>query len=370
MAFSANSGMETTLNMVVVYGVVHLLAGERYDWAAALGGLGFLVRPDCVLLVCLAIALSVLRRKVRAWRTVLVSALVLLPWLVYATSVYGSPIPHSVQAKQLIHPATPSMILYVLLRLMTLTPPMIVACILALLGAVHSLARRSSLRLVALWMVLYVAGMAASRVMPIFPWYTTPLLPALLLLGGYGAVETVGFLIRVIGSPGLVHPRWNVLAGALALLIVAGLLVGERDTWRQIRQEDFGRVPSYLIIGQWLRGKCGPADVVLVGEVGALGWALLDQRIIDSSGINSTEAYSARLADRTRLGLRASPEGSPAWVAELIRTTDPRYIVTYSRWLHLTELRSQPWFSSVYRRAELPFSNLGRYWVLERFETG
>jgi len=156
------------------------------------------------------------------------------------------------------------------------------------------------------------------------------------------------------------------------LLILGILLISESPTWYARSEAQFGRVPVYLRIGDLLGQRCQPGDAVLVGEVGALAYALPEQFMIDSSGINSPAALRARKEDRSRLlaqGIaRPSSEGSPQWVLELVDRFEPRYIVTYGPWLHVQEIMGVPGIARAYRRVGSDIPGLEHYFILERGE--
>ncbi len=318
LAIAANSGMETAVSMAAVYGGILMILKGRYASAGVLGGVAFLLRPDGALVVLMAVGVILCHRPRKIWRPLLAAGLVTLPWLIYAAVTYDGWIPQSIPAKQLIHPDTPGHILLTNLRRLSFGVPMKLVCGLAVGGIVFAVVRRSTLVLVAVWMLLYLAGLSASRIMSLFPWYVTPLLPGLLVLAAY----CVEGLIRVV-SNGMAEASpwrpWVERRSAPAILLILGiLLISESPTWYARNQAQFGRVPVYLRIGDLLGQRCQPGDAVLVGEVGALAYALPEQFIIDSSGINSPAALRARNEDRSRLleqGIaRPLPEGSPQWV--------------------------------------------------------
>ena len=374
LAFTANSGMETGLSMVAVYATLLLALEGRYLGAGLAGGLAFLLRPDGALAAILAIGLAGWRAPRRIWKPLLAALLIASPWLIYALLTYGSAVPQSIQAKQLLHPDSPFHILQVNLARLTFGFGMKALCGLALVGLAAAGARRCGLLLVGVWLLTYLAGLSATRIVSLFPWYITPLLPALVLLAVYGVSEIGGALAGTFArSAGKRKPaaEW---AAALSLLVLGGVFLSGRATWRtQIYDPLFGqRVQAYLRIADLLRSRCAAGDVVLVGEVGALAYALPEQVIVDTSGINSREVFLARQADQQRRGNpgRRGPavEDSPALVIELVDRFKPRYIVTYWPWLHIREIMQVPRIRSTYRFVRLDMPSAKEYVVLERRE--
>ncbi|HUU99054.1 MAG TPA: hypothetical protein VM487_25250 [Phycisphaerae bacterium] len=370
LIFAADSGMETGLSMAAVYGTLLLTIQGRYLPAGLLGGIAFLLRPDGVLVLALAIGVGLVRAPRRIWQPLLATAVVTLPWLVYASATYGEIMPHSVAAKQLIHPDAALHILQENLRRLTVDLGMMIICGSAVIGLVIATLRRSELLLVAAWMVLYLAGLSFARIASIFPWYVTPLFPGLILFAGYGVT---GLVSTVSARPWAARRLVERGAVPVVLLILAALCLLDNPAWRAAHEAQFGRVRAYLRIAELLRGRCASGDVVLVGEVGALAYALPEQVILDSSGINSPAVFHARKADHERL--RAAgivgpvPEGSPAWVLALVGRFQPRYIVTYRPWLHICPIiENIPAFNREYRRIGADLPGLGNYFILERVE--
>ncbi len=369
--FIANSGMETAFSMVLVYGGLLLILQGRYGMAGLVGGAAFLTRPDGALIVLLAAGLALGRDPKKFWQPLAASLVVVLPWLVYATVVYGWPLPHSVAAKQLIHPESPLRILYVDFRFLTLGLPMKLLFGAGLVGMILALVRRSELMLVGLWMAAYMAGLAASGIMPIFPWYLVPLFSGLILMAGYGMHELFKTLDKYFAAiEGM--QKWVRLATPLLLVILASMFMGEIPAWRVLREAQFDREKAYIDIGLRLEERSQPGDVILVGEVGAIAYTLMDRVIIDSSGINSKQVYQARTEDRERLiqsGIADPlPDGSVGWVVQLTGNLKPSYIVTHRNFLHSRELANEPGIGKKYRRIMMDDPALDDYYILEKHE--
>ncbi len=370
LAFTANSGMETGLSMAAVYGGLLLTLRGRFGLAGLVGGAAFLLRPDGLLVISIAFCMAALRSPRGAWRVALAAVLVSLPWLITATLNYGSIVPHSVMAKQAIHPASPLGVLGESLLRLSVGTEMRIACVLALAGVFFAARRRSGLLLVALWMAMYQAGLMAARVQSYFPWYLSPLYPGILLLAAYGVHNLAGLACPPRSARvGLCRAAALSLA-PVVLLALGGLgLYGTRSWNEGTYQSVFGdRVQTYRATADALRSRCAPGDVVFVGEVGALAYGLPEQVILDSSGINSPAVLRARIADRDRLRAAgvADPlgEGSPAWVRDVIGRFRPRYIVTWGPWLHIATIMRDPSIMRSYHHlTELEHSN---FYVLER----
>ena len=104
MIFFGMSGMETQVAVAIVLaGVYHV---RRTDFVAAgiCLGLAPLARPEFVLWVAPALVYLVLINRRRALVSAVIAAAIVLPWVIFTTLYYGSPIPNTIVAKNNIYP--------------------------------------------------------------------------------------------------------------------------------------------------------------------------------------------------------------------------------------------------------------------------
>jgi hypothetical protein len=102
--FYGIGGKETQVAAAVVLAVTyHVLAGQHIRTGIALG-LAMLARPDLVILAALVMALAARGGLAEAFRTGAAAASLVVPWLVFTTLYYGSPVPHSIPALALWSP--------------------------------------------------------------------------------------------------------------------------------------------------------------------------------------------------------------------------------------------------------------------------
>lgn len=205
-------GLETSVYVCLLTGLALAYAGRRRALTGLLGALAILTRPDAVLLVgplILDRLVRVLRKKddPLCARELLAFFIPTLGWAAFATWMFGSPVPHSVQAKlgayilpandaliRLIqHYATPFMENNLLGPALAVGLGLVLYPFLFVVGArrIH----RSEPRLLA-WLAypwLYFLVFALPNPL-IFRWYLTPPLPVY-FLGILAGVETL-----VIGS--------------------------------------------------------------------------------------------------------------------------------------------------------------------------
>jgi hypothetical protein len=271
-------GMESALYLACV--ALSLLAA--LNCRPVLTGVAFgvlvLVRPDGVIFAaaiaaCIFIADPARRLVAREWaRLVAAGAAVVVPWLVYASITFDSPIPNTLGAKMAQRDSGFWGDRAVFLRgawdlwKRAVGPEplrrgfLLLLAALALAGAIALLRRRTG------WQVLVPVAIAAGVLaiaygvvldVPPYPWYYAPLAYACLVFAGV-AIEWIAGLAPTA-------PASRALGiGMIAVLVVAGLAQTPR------RPNEARR--HYVPISAWLRNNT-PADArVAAQEIGTIGW--------------------------------------------------------------------------------------------------
>ena len=358
---SSVSGMETTLAAALALFSLWADGKKR----PALAGLALaalvLTRPDAASLAAAILLVRFIFDRKAALIEFLVLVLFLLPWLTFGWNYFGSPLPHSIAAKRLIHPFPWNLVLDKELRWFISEPGLVLVSVLWLVGAGWIVRRRRELLALVWWPIFFLAGLAAAEVGPFF-WYRAPLVPAYLLVACFG-IEGVSSLLS--GS----WPR-RVLVGLTALLLVLFLAPVPAALW-----EGLGSLVAkervYEEMADRIQELGRPGDKVFVGDVGVLGYRLQDDYLLDSSGINSLEVYRLRLQDRERL-LEKDPSygfdwwGTPEWSRQVIETYRPRFIASDLAYLHLKELLREPEFQNEYRMVQTWTMPEAQYGLFER----
>lgn len=96
--FYGIGGKETQIATAVVLALAyHVMAGHRLRSGVA-SGLAMLARPDFVLLVAPVLVWAATGGLRAALQTGAAAAVLVVPWLVFTTLYYGSPVPHSIPA--------------------------------------------------------------------------------------------------------------------------------------------------------------------------------------------------------------------------------------------------------------------------------
>ena len=293
----ATGGMETSLFVLFAVATLSLAAGRRFIVpAAALSGLATLVRPEGALLALTVVAWAWLVQRRQAPGAVLAAAVPVLVVGGLFMARYGSPLPHSVAAKQVAYqPAWPLENAFALTvqaglpgwsTYLLAVLPAAAAVALALAGLTllvgltlrgvhelnrHEVAWQPFAGFAVLYMAFYVAvGLRGVRM---FPWYLVPITPFYLLALAAGLARVRAW-------------RQGWLAAALVVWQLPAI------SWHQPLMpagEDLAREQLYLSVGQYLAGSLPVNAVVAAPEIGAIGYAS-NLRMLDTVGLVSPAA--------------------------------------------------------------------------------
>jgi hypothetical protein len=295
---STSYGMEAPLFNILSVGAMVLFIRGRAGWTGVLLGLAAWTRLEGILLAGCVVLLSVRRPRDLAW-TVGMFGLVIAPWILFATSYFGSPLPHSLQAK-LVHTYRPDH-LDTLHFLFAEGPIRTVLGTLGVAGAVLAVrARNSALLLPVLFAGAYATFYVIGHPNP-YEWYLPPLYLPMSLFGGYALAQAMG----VLKGPRL----W--IAVALTFALGGGTLLGTYML-RQAREWRAMVEGSYVPLADWISSQTSEDDRVFCGDIGYIGYRT-GRWIVDASGLVSEEVLTAR-----REGLSAD---------DLISVIDPEILV-------------------------------------------
>ncbi|MEZ4767714.1 MAG: hypothetical protein R2844_04740 [Caldilineales bacterium] len=273
---------------------------ERWLMAtAAAAAAAFLLRPDG-LLVALAIGaywLATARLRRTPWKALAVFALLVTPWLLFATGYYGSPVPNTLPAKatQALTQAIPRWgagLLTAADDWALLTP---VAAALAVVGLALTLLRQQKDRLpLLLWAALFVAGHVLLGVRSYF-WYYVPLMPVVALLAGDAVAAAADWLAARPGR----HQHAHLIRAALIACLVALALLPLLPVARSLAQQPElrRREEAYLQTAETLREMCSESKappLVGLAEIGLIGY-VSNCRIVDFAGLLQPDVAHLKL---------------------------------------------------------------------------
>jgi len=354
----AIGGMETSLFICLLTATVWAYLEEHEGMAALLASLSLLTRPDAVLLVG-ALALDWLIRIVRApgrrsspwWRVPVAFSLPLIAWTLFAWGYYGTPIPHSVAAKEVAYLMPPKAALIRLIQHYA-TPflghetfgipwigvGLILYPFLFVIGARSALQRSRQLWAWVLYPWLYFAAFALANPL-IFRWYLAPpLTPYLFFIW-------IGLDTLLNASPRLQRTYTALIMVIPLLLLVRGWELhpdhgpdrpAPRMAWFQLEilyQQAAETLTSYL----------QPGDTLAAADIGTLGY-YTNARILDTLGLVSPQAMPYYPLSPDQL----APDMVYAVPTELILDNTPDYLVFLEAYIRNTLLQDSR-FQESYR---------------------
>ncbi len=321
----ATKGMEVGL---VAATTVWLWAfqAERRElpaWVAA--AILLLLRIDGAVTVALLLAANLCWQRRVPWRGLLLFACLTLPWLLYATLTFGSPLPLSLRAKLIVYGRMiPGRFPHLreFFSLMTHNPlGMVLAAGLVLfLGFTLRkwLGNSSKERRAELWqresllfapligITIHYAAMALSKVF-LFGWYFVPPTPI------YYLVALTGWAMLLARLRPELAAKANTRATLLGTLFASAALCGAVmprvvSTLKAGQQvEESIRIP----LGLWLRAHSAPTDRVMLEPIGYIGY-YSRLPVIDVIALVSPEALDcyrpAFASPRHELWQRFRPE--------------------------------------------------------------
>jgi hypothetical protein len=306
LLWTTTGGMETPL--VLCFMATSLLAVLRERWisAALLVALLALARPDGLLWAGLILLLIVLRTGRGALGPLLLFAIVLGAWILFATWYFGTPVPSSVTAKRVLELKTAEgrhwlavVQTYGSWFLDNLWLPhahgrtvvrqqvwgWIVFLLLGVLGIARRPARLHALILLPAMIVVFCLALWLGS-SPRFPWYAAPLSWCSLILGMLGLWE-LWVLARLYWRE-FVLPEWVLRLASLLVVLVLALSLANRDlvAYRQQRDNQINEDKLRRVAGEWLAAHAPPDAAVATEAIGYQGY-YSGRRIIDLAGLIS-----------------------------------------------------------------------------------
>jgi hypothetical protein len=353
-------GMETPLFLLAVIGSLILLRSHRFGWLSLVLAASVFVRPEGVLLVFSILLVLAIRKERPRFRDVVPGALLILAWLVFSLSYYGSSIPHSIKAKSgwvlaeahesLLSVFTETFQALSLLELpsrlffsspLYLRVPLLLATLVTILlfarGAVLFFRRKSVLITLPVLFILYLGFYLAGKGRVDFSWYGIP--------SGFAYLATVVCGLGTLG--GRLPPalrRGRVLGFTGGLLAIA-LIVSTFFIWKATRAGYYENLrSSYGKAGEFVDRMAAPTDRLLTAEVGIIGYRAR-RYVYGMGGIVSPEMIE--LYDEQSIQVP---------ISEMLKRFEPEFIVLDG--YHLGRLLTQgdtAWVAANYEEvAEFP----------------
>jgi len=292
----ATLGSEIPLYVALILGGFAGYARRRYNWAAVFAALAVLARPDGLLVpVLLGTHYLITERHPIPWRAVIIFAGLVLPWVVFSSFYFGSPIPATLATKQ--HQGSMAISQRFVQGMLVILKPYsqawnywVEACY-GLLGLVWAGLRARRWLLFLSWGAIYFIAYALLGVSRYY-WYYAPFVPVIVVLAGLG----VSALVSLTGQlfPRLSSPIPFLL---FFMILVIPLLPGQVQWARNIPAQT-SRLDIYRAVGQWLDANLPPGASVGALEVGIIGY-FAHRPMVDFAGLIQPEVARQLNEDTT-----------------------------------------------------------------------
>jgi hypothetical protein len=320
------AGMETMLIVALMLAALALVAERRSIAAGAALGLLLVGRIDGALWVALVLGYAWWRDRRLPVPTLIAFAGVVIPWVLFATAYYGSPLPHTLAAKWVAYQPQPLPVraLAAWEMMLSFEPG---ARVLArgldglfVIGAVVAVKRKLLLVVPALGCLLQVLALALFAP-HLVPWHYVPATACYALVAAFGGLVTARWAVDGAWSARAALGKALRLAvpAALALVALASSAlrtVGSIDLNR--RTSEAQRAVTQAA-GAWIAARSPAAATVFAEPIGVLGFHARRQ-LWDMVGLVSPAITEYR---------RRFPRGN-RWFWESLRALAPDYVVLRS----------------------------------------
>lgn len=269
--------LETNLAVALTLSAYVCADRKRYAAAAFLCGVAAVVRPDTLIVTSLLGLRALLALRAGAWRAALAFAAPVVPWLVFATTYFGSVIPRSAKAKfqrtgfeeYALHMRDHlSSTLLGPLHWSALWP----VAFAAILGGAYLLVKRErSTGWLLAYGALHVAAYLHLRTITLHAWHLYPAAVIAVIAALSGLVlASQKVLVRRVSRPE--HIDWTLLQLAALLAIVYGSSTLSRARAQEADYWTGARDKTYLEIASYLKPRIRPGDRFAAIEVGTLAY--------------------------------------------------------------------------------------------------
>lgn len=283
-----SAGMEAPLYLVLIVLLLVLCEHKRPIEVGVVFGVAVLVRLDALVLAVVPVwAWWRANDRAIAWLQVTSAALVVvLPWALYASWIYGSPIPASLHAKQhlydVLSQAEPHRLFVrgffdIPYWLMTVSPGLAVLVPLVLAGMILYLQRSTSwLSALGVWTAAYVVAFEWVDLPNLSIWYWAPV--QLLV------IVCVTFAIDAAFECALCEEsRWSWAVPSLLSVVTVAVQLATATM-----VDTPGRAGAYRAVGEAVTCPT-PDDAIATWEIGIVGY-YSQCRIVDFAGLVSPES--------------------------------------------------------------------------------
>ncbi|HLA69465.1 MAG TPA: hypothetical protein VJN65_07160 [Bacteroidota bacterium] len=292
----AGSGMETSLGVLLTLLVFWYVYRAEYVLASLVSGFLTLVRPEGALLFALVqVDYGFLKRdpaaiRRMALRSILVYSLVLAPWVVYAASTFGTPLPNTLEAKSISSFSVGSVLFVGGSEAKILLSTQSAALMALILGLVAAFRRMNwkilRLEIFPLFWVLALLLFYLSANIQVVSRYLLPATPIVCIFGIWG--------VKKIQEFWKLSWRWTsgLIAAMFLFTAIQNAAVYGSTVVPHMRGFTEGMNGCLKPIAYWLRENSSPEARVLTPDIGLLGY-VSGRRLFDTAGLVTPEMKKA-----------------------------------------------------------------------------
>lgn len=293
-------GMETALVIFLMIASWYLFLTRRLVWTSIILGLLVLTRLDLFIWPVSMLLIEMISHPKKALRMGIIVLLIVLPWIIFSLNYFGSPIPHTINAKWVAYfknnntPLTTH-----LLAVANFMSPFsqykehilirnILAWMTLVIAAWQSVSefREKKLALIVVFIFLDVSRLVFMRA-TFENRYFAPLLVVVLILFGmglgnlWGSISVSSFRIK------------SIYIFTLFSLAGMGLVFAGYEFIQIKMNQEYRHDNSLRRIGTWLNENSPPSATVLLEPLGYIGY-YSDRYMIDEVGLVSPEVVALK----------------------------------------------------------------------------
>ncbi|MDZ4723547.1 MAG: hypothetical protein SGI97_06555 [candidate division Zixibacteria bacterium] len=298
------SGMETALFTLLVTAAFYYQHKRLDMYAIGMATLATVTRPEGMGLLLLILFVNVWQHRERIRKYLRIAGGILIPWIIFATFYFGSPIPNSIRGKLALYSQFGQMPLWDTVVYLMGWHSIFgwVIFVFALIGARWLWHKQGYGRLEVVWLFGMIAfySLSSSKV---FFWYITPIYPVYILFISASCVQ-------LADAMKLRERAFSYARIAGGAVLIAGLIWISLPTVRYYAayQETLERVHKQIGLYLFTQGKAG--DRVAAEDIGYMGY-YSQLSILDRDGLISPEFH---IYNRQARYLDAVLDHTPRWV--------------------------------------------------------
>lgn len=299
MLYKNTQGMEMPLVLFFISASWYTNAKGKIKWTAFLSGLLLWTRVDLAFWVLLFVIISGISNRKNAIRIAFGAGLIYLPWLVFATFYFDSPIPHTLTAKWVAYSQfSQSPLLPHLIKILNYLSPFYKMGDMFFLGPliIFSLviwaiwrgliSREKNFLILFLFVILEITMLTLTRA-TFFKRYFIPILWAILILFGMA----LGMLWDMLKKR---RVSKYIFITFLILIILTTIGSGLSYAASIRVKQEYRFENSLKEVGVWLYENSDPQSTVLLEPLGYVGY-YSERKMIDEVGLVTPEVTNLKL---------------------------------------------------------------------------